>query len=80
MTVSNCLQMHARQRILSFKDGIEIDMKWVVTTTFLKHRYIVQKLVILATINFLFVSINTTVLFSNCINMYGVIPNVNVTK
>jgi hypothetical protein len=32
--VSNCLQMHARQRILtngSFKDGIEIDTKWVVT-------------------------------------------------
>ncbi len=34
MIVSNCLQMHARQRILtnrSFKDGIETAMKWVVT-------------------------------------------------
>ncbi len=31
MIVSNCLQMHARQRNLtnrSFKDGIEIEMKW----------------------------------------------------
>jgi hypothetical protein len=34
MIVSNCLLMHARQIILtngSFKDGIEIEMKWVVT-------------------------------------------------
>ncbi len=41
MTVSNCLQMHARQRILtngSFKDGIEIDTKWVVTVTLNQER------------------------------------------
>ncbi len=42
--------MHARQRILtngSFKDGIEIDTKWVVTAAFMQ-RVLEKTLVILS--------------------------------